>query len=38
MRKSNTLPIIRDVLSIVLLASISLSLAALSCIRPGKAL
>jgi len=38
MRKSNTLPIIRDVLSIVLLASISLSLAALSRIRPGKAL
>ncbi len=38
MRKSNTLPVIKDVLSIVLLASISLSLAALSRIRPGKAL
>ena len=35
MRKSNTLPILKDLLSIALLASISLSLAALSRIRPG---
>ncbi len=35
MRKSNTLKILKDLLSIALLASISLSLAALSRIRPG---
>ena len=38
MRNSNALFIIKEVLSIALLASISLSLAALSRIRPGKAL
>lgn len=36
MQKSKALPIIKDILSIALLASISLSLAAISHIKPDK--
>ena len=36
MQKSKAIPIIKDILSIALLASISLSLAAISHIKPDK--
>ena len=36
MRKSTSIPIIKDILSIALLASLSFSLASLSRFKPGK--